>query len=66
MLVLVEKGKIIENILVINNDNVNNMGNYINNRSVNMKYRFFDIRIYRLSLIVNVKKEGTYLIANWN
>lgn len=64
MLVLVEKGKIIENILVINNDNVNNMGNYINNRSVNMKYRFFDIRIYRLSLIVNVKKEGSYLIAN--
>lgn len=43
MLVLVEKGKIIENKLVINNDNVNNMGNYINNRSVNMKYRFFDI-----------------------
>lgn len=42
------------------------MGNYINNRSVNMKYRSFDIRIYRLSLIVNVKKEGTYLIANWN
>lgn len=64
MLVLVEKGKIIENILVINNDNVNNMGNYINNRSVNMKYRFFDITIYQLSLIVNVKKEGTYLIAN--
>lgn len=42
------------------------MGNYINNRSVNMKYRFFDITIYQLSLIVNVKKEGTYLIANWN
>ena len=46
MLVLVEKGKIIETILVINNDNVNNIGNignYINNRSVNMKYRFLDI-----------------------
>lgn len=43
MLVLVEKGKIIGTILVINNNNVNNIGNYINNRSVNMKYRFLDI-----------------------